>query len=63
MSKYQKHIFNLTAIENKTGIRKLKINEYLLGKTLLCEAEQKAIINLITKEAKLFIQLFYNGEK
>jgi hypothetical protein len=63
MSKYQKHIFNLTAIENKTGIRKLKINEYLMGKTQLCEAEQKAIINLITKEAKLFIQLFYNGEK
>jgi len=63
MSKYQKHIFNLTSIENKTGIRKLKINEFLLGKTYLSEPEKVAIIKSVTKEAKLFIQLFEDSEK
>lgn len=57
MAKYQKHIFNLTAIEKKTGIRKLKLNEFLLGKTHLSKAELEAVIKLVTREATQFIKL------
>ena len=56
MAKYQKHIFNLTAIENKTGIRKLKLNEFLLGKVTMSEAEINAVIKLITRETRQIIQ-------
>lgn len=57
MAKYQKHIFNLTAIEKKTGIRKLKINEFLLGKVRMSNAEIRAVIKLVTRESRQFIQL------
>jgi hypothetical protein len=58
MAKYQKHIFNLTKIEDKTGIRKLKLNEFLTGKVYLSDPEKRAVQKLIMLEAKQFLQLF-----
>jgi hypothetical protein len=56
MAKHHKHIFNITAIENKTGIRKLKLNEFVLGKVSMSEAEINAVIKLVLRETRQFLQ-------
>lgn len=58
MAKYQKHVFNLSAIEKKTGIRKLKLNEFVMGKVFLSDPEKKAVQKIVMREAKQFLQLF-----
>jgi hypothetical protein len=56
MAKHQNTIFNLTIIERKTNIRKLKLNEFMMNRTELSKLERLAIKRIIIKEANDFIQ-------
>ena len=47
------HIFNLTKIEEKVGIRKLRLIEFTKGKANLTEWETSAVLDCIRNATKL----------
>ena len=47
------HIFNLTKIEEKAGLRKLKLIEFSKGTTKLDEVETNAVLECIKNATKL----------
>lgn len=47
------HIFNLSAIERKIGLRKLKLHEWVNNKTYLDNAEVLKIIKLLKNANKV----------
>lgn len=62
MAKHQNSIFNLTTIERKTNIRKLKLNEFVLGKVSMTKLEKSAIKRLVIREANNFLQKLESEE-
>jgi len=47
------HVFNLSAIERKAGIRKLKLHEFVNGKAELSERECLKINKIVENATKL----------
>jgi hypothetical protein len=47
------HIFNLTKIEEKAGLRKLKLIEFSKGTTKLTETETASVLDCIRNATKL----------
>lgn len=47
------HIFNLSAIERKAGLRKLKLHEFVNGKAELSERECLKINKIVENAIKL----------
>jgi hypothetical protein len=47
------HVFNLSAIERKAGIRKLKLHEFVNGKAELSERECMKINKIVENATKL----------
>jgi len=47
------HIFNLSAIERKAGLRKLKLHEFVNGKAELSERECMKINKIVENATKL----------
>ena len=47
------HVFNLSAIERKVGLRKLKLHEWVNKKTYLDDAEVLKISKLLENATKL----------
>jgi len=47
------HIFNLSSIERKAGLRKLKLHEFVAGKTELSHRECLKINEIIENAIKL----------
>lgn len=47
------HIFNISKIEKKTGLRKLKLHEFLRGKADLTLEERLKIKELLKNATKL----------
>ena len=47
------HLFNITAIEKKAGLRKLKLHEFINGKTKLDSSEALKIKQLLKNSTKL----------
>lgn len=62
MAKHQNSIFNLTTIERKTNIRKLKLNEFVLGKVSMTKLEKMAVKRLVIKEANNLLQKLESEE-
>jgi hypothetical protein len=47
------HVFNLSAIERKAGIRKLKLHEFVNGKAELSHSECMKINKIVENATKL----------
>jgi hypothetical protein len=47
------HVFNLSAIERKAGLRKLKLHEFVNGKAELSERECLKINKIVENATKL----------
>jgi hypothetical protein len=47
------HVFNLSAIERKVGLRKLKLHEWVKGTTYLDEKDVLKISKLLDNATKL----------
>lgn len=47
------HVFNLSAIERKVGLRKLKLHEWVKGVTYLEESDVLKITKLLKKANKV----------
>jgi len=47
------HVFNLSAIERKAGLRKLKLHEWVKGTTYLDEKDVLKISKLLDNATKL----------
>ena len=47
------HVFNLSAIERKVGLRKLKLHEWVKGVTYLEESDVLKIIKLLKNANKV----------